>query len=198
MRNGRMLKVEPVERRVFRAEHVTEGKIAVDEDRSTPIFSPYAGRVTKLLAQPGRRGEARPAAVHHRSHRHGAGAERFHCRGHRAQQGALAALACRDHRKAHEQPLSRTRRSRCKEVEQAQAALVAAQNDMRSAETALEAVRNRLRILGKTDDEITDLPEDRQDQRRDPDLRADRRERSCSARSGPGSMSATARPIRCS
>jgi hypothetical protein len=27
---------------------VTEGKIAVDEDRSTPVFSPYAGRVTKL------------------------------------------------------------------------------------------------------------------------------------------------------
>ncbi|MFX8999732.1 efflux RND transporter periplasmic adaptor subunit, partial [Acinetobacter baumannii] len=24
-----------------------------DEDRSTPVFSPYAGRVTKLLAKPG-------------------------------------------------------------------------------------------------------------------------------------------------
>src|SRR5438128_835308 len=35
------LTVEPVQRRVFRSEHVTEGKIAVDEDRSTPIFSPY-------------------------------------------------------------------------------------------------------------------------------------------------------------
>jgi biotin carboxyl carrier protein len=32
---------------------VTEGKIAVDEDRSTPIFSPYAGRVTKLFVKPG-------------------------------------------------------------------------------------------------------------------------------------------------
>jgi membrane fusion protein, heavy metal efflux system len=32
---------------------------------------------------------------------------------------------------------------------------VAAQNDLRAAETALEAVRNRLRILGKTDEEIT-------------------------------------------
>ncbi len=34
-------------RTAFRAEHVTEGKIAVDEDRSTPVFSPYAGRVTQ-------------------------------------------------------------------------------------------------------------------------------------------------------
>ena len=47
------LTVEPVSARAFRAEHVTEGKIAVDEDRSTPVFSPYAGRVTRLLAKPG-------------------------------------------------------------------------------------------------------------------------------------------------
>src|SRR6202165_2751500 len=47
------LTIEPVTERAFRAEHVTEGKVAVDEDRSTPVFSPYAGRVTKLLARPG-------------------------------------------------------------------------------------------------------------------------------------------------
>src|ERR1700676_1099482 len=47
------LTIQPVTERAFRAEHVTEGKIAVDEDRSTPVFSPYAGRVTKLLARPG-------------------------------------------------------------------------------------------------------------------------------------------------
>ena len=46
------LTVEPVAEKVFRAEHVTEGKIAVNEDSSTPIFSPYAGRVTKLLVKP--------------------------------------------------------------------------------------------------------------------------------------------------
>jgi cobalt-zinc-cadmium efflux system membrane fusion protein len=47
------LTVEPVKQLVFRPEHVTEGKIAVDEDRSTLIFSPFAGRVTKLLVKPG-------------------------------------------------------------------------------------------------------------------------------------------------
>src|ERR1035441_6567489 len=47
------LTIEPVTERTFRAETVTEGKIAVDEDRSTPVFSPYAGRVTKLLVRPG-------------------------------------------------------------------------------------------------------------------------------------------------
>ncbi|MFL6793391.1 MAG: efflux RND transporter periplasmic adaptor subunit, partial [Bradyrhizobium sp.] len=47
------LSFQPVTERAFRAEYVTEGKIAIDEDRSTPVFSPYTGRVTKLLARPG-------------------------------------------------------------------------------------------------------------------------------------------------
>src|SRR6478609_3974650 len=47
------LTIEPVKQKTFRAEYVTEGKVAVDEDRSTPVFSPYAGRVTKLLAKAG-------------------------------------------------------------------------------------------------------------------------------------------------
>ncbi|MBV8696692.1 MAG: biotin/lipoyl-binding protein, partial [Bradyrhizobium sp.] len=51
------LSFEPVAERAFRAEHITEGKIAVDEDISTPIFSPYAGRVVKLLVKPSDRVE---------------------------------------------------------------------------------------------------------------------------------------------
>ena len=47
------LTIQPVTERGFRAEHMTEGKIAIDEDRSTPVFSPYAGRVTRLLVRPG-------------------------------------------------------------------------------------------------------------------------------------------------
>src|SRR5450432_754866 len=47
------LTVQLVEQRIFLSENITEGKIAVDDDHSTPIFSPYAGRVTRLLAKPG-------------------------------------------------------------------------------------------------------------------------------------------------
>ncbi|ABQ35541.1 hypothetical protein BBta_3448 [Bradyrhizobium sp. BTAi1] len=46
------LSIDEVTDRIFRAEHITEGKIAVNEDSSTPVFSPYAGRVVKLLAKP--------------------------------------------------------------------------------------------------------------------------------------------------
>ncbi len=48
-----MLKVEPVAMRSFRSELFTEGKIAINEDLATPVFSPYAGRVTRLAAKPG-------------------------------------------------------------------------------------------------------------------------------------------------
>src|SRR3569623_1447914 len=47
------LTVMPASQIVFRAEHITEGKISIDEDRSTQVFSPYTGRVTKLLVRPG-------------------------------------------------------------------------------------------------------------------------------------------------
>src|SRR5258708_1329006 len=47
------LTVQPIEQYAFRSEFVTEGKIAIDENRATRIFSPYAGRVKRLLLEPG-------------------------------------------------------------------------------------------------------------------------------------------------
>jgi cobalt-zinc-cadmium efflux system membrane fusion protein len=44
-----------------------------------------------------------------------------------------------------------------KDLQQAEAQLAAAENDMRSTDTALEAARIRLRILGRTDAEISEL-----------------------------------------
>src|SRR6202012_3667113 len=49
-----------------------------------------------------------------------------------------------------------------KDWQQAQGDLVGAQNDMRSAETAVEAARNRLRILGRTDQQIAAFEQTRQ------------------------------------
>jgi cobalt-zinc-cadmium efflux system membrane fusion protein len=44
-----------------------------------------------------------------------------------------------------------------KDLEQAQSDLVQTQGDLRAAEITLAAVRNRLRILGRSDEEIADL-----------------------------------------
>src|SRR3954466_4558241 len=148
------LVTEPVTERTFRAEHVTEGKIAVDEDRSTPVFSPYAGRVTKLLARPGDQVTQAQALFVIEA------ADNV-----QAQNDFIAAVSSLTKAKsaldlAHIQD----RRARdlfegkaipLKDYQQAQANLIQAQNDQRSAETALEAARNKLRILGLTDDDIT-------------------------------------------
>jgi membrane fusion protein, heavy metal efflux system len=47
------LKIVPVQLTSFQTEHTTEGKIANDDDATTPVFSPYSGRVTKLFAGAG-------------------------------------------------------------------------------------------------------------------------------------------------
>ena len=51
----RDLGLRPVTIRAFRSERTTEGNIAIDDDLTTPVFSPYSGRVTKLIARLGDR-----------------------------------------------------------------------------------------------------------------------------------------------
>jgi cobalt-zinc-cadmium efflux system membrane fusion protein len=148
------LTVEPVSQHVFRAENITEGKIAVDEDRSTPVFSPYAGRVTRLLARAGEHVvQGQPLLVIEATDTV------------QSQNDFVAAVAALN--KARSQlELAQLQDKRAKDLfegkaaplkdyQQSQATLIGAQNDMRSAETALEASRNRLRILGFNDEAIT-------------------------------------------
>jgi multidrug efflux pump subunit AcrA (membrane-fusion protein) len=44
------LKIEPVTKMEFRTEHITEGRIALNGDKTTQVFSPYSGRVVKVMA----------------------------------------------------------------------------------------------------------------------------------------------------
>src|SRR6202790_697567 len=44
------LTVELVQTHGFVSEELTEGKIAVNGDRATPVYSPYSGRVTRVIA----------------------------------------------------------------------------------------------------------------------------------------------------
>ena len=47
------LKVVDVQTRTFRTEQITDGNIAINEDTNTPVFSPYSGRVTRVIAKLG-------------------------------------------------------------------------------------------------------------------------------------------------
>ena len=148
------LTIEPVSARSFRAEHVTEGKIAVDEDKSTPVFSPYAGRVTKLLAKPGDSVRAgQPLFTIEAADNVGAQNDFISAiTGLNKAKSQLDLATIQDKRA---KDLSEGRAIPLKDYQQTQATLLQAQNDQRSAETALEAARNRLRFLGFTDEAIT-------------------------------------------
>jgi cobalt-zinc-cadmium efflux system membrane fusion protein len=149
-------KIEPVRLVSFRPEQVTEGNIAIDDDLTTPVFSPFSGRVIKLITKLGDRVEP--------------GAPLFEIQASefvQAQNDLITALANlqtarsqlaqaqTNEKRTHELYLAQG--GALKDWQQAQTDLVTAQNTVRSDEIALHAVRNRLRILGKDDKEIASL-----------------------------------------
>ena len=151
----------PVIHKTFRLEFATEGKIAVNEDRATPVFSPYAGRVMMLQARPGDTVAA--------------GEPLFVIEATDTVQGLndfITALATMNSARSklnlaeivekRADNLYAGKAVPLKDWQQAQADLAAAQNDMRASETAVEAVRNRLRILGRSEEEIARFRETRQ------------------------------------
>src|ERR1700686_702936 len=154
------LTIEPVIERSFRAETVTEGKVAVDEDKSTPVFSPYAARVMKLLARPGDNvTQGQPLFVIE-------AADTV-----QAQNDFVAAIAALNKAKSA-LDLAQIQDTRAKDLfegkavplkdyQQSQANLIQAQNDKRSSQTALEATRNKLRILGFNEEAISAFQEKR-------------------------------------
>ncbi|MET0876989.1 MAG: efflux RND transporter periplasmic adaptor subunit [Tardiphaga sp.] len=148
------LTIEPVTAHAFRAEHVTEGKIAVDEDKSTPVFSPYAGRVTKLLAKPGDSvKQGQPLFVIEAADTVQAQNDFVAASSSLNKAKSQFELATIQDKRAKD--LFEGRAVPLKDYQQSQATLFQAQNDLRSAETAVEASRNRLRILGLTEEAIT-------------------------------------------
>jgi cobalt-zinc-cadmium efflux system membrane fusion protein len=150
------LKIAPVASATFRTEQVTDGKIALNGDKTTPVFSPYSGRVTKVLAHLGdnvKQGQPLLAID----------ATEF------VQGQNDLVVAVNLVKTAHAQvTLAQTNEQRkhalfdakggsLQDWQQSQSDLIAAQNALRSADTALALVRNRLRILGKSDTEISSL-----------------------------------------
>ena len=152
------LTIQPVTERAFRAEHVTEGKIAVDEDRSTPVFSPYAGRVIKLLARPGESvTQGQPLFVIEAADTVQAQNDLIATMTGLNKARSALDLAQLQHKRAKD--LFEGKAVPLKDYQQAEATLIQAQNDLRSTQTALEAARNKLRILGFTDEAISTFQE---------------------------------------
>ena len=149
-------KIEPVRLLSFRPEQVTEGNIAVDDNLTTPVFSHYSGRVIKVIAALGDVVEpGAPLFVIHASEFVQAQNDLITALANLQTARSQLSMAQTTEKRAHELYLAQG--GALKDWQQAQTDLTTAQNTVRADEIALHAVRSRLRILGKTDQEIASL-----------------------------------------
>ena len=157
----RSLRIEPVTSRDFRPERMAEGRIAYNDDRSTPMLSPYTGRVMRAFARVGDRVEA-GAPLYEIETPDVTGAANELLGALDNVQKATVALAQARREDAREVSLFSARAASHRDVEQARAAAAAAESDLRSANAMAEANRDRLRVLGRTPAQITEIERTRQ------------------------------------
>ena len=158
---SRQLTVVPVENYLFRVQKPAIGQIAFNEDASTVVLSPFAGRVTRLIAKIGdnvKRGDPlfeidSPEVV-------------------QAQTDLIAALQSLGKAKSQmalakrvldrQTSLLADRATAQRDVDQAQNDFAAAQSDLTTAEGSLTAARNRLRVIvGRDLEEIERVERER-------------------------------------
>src|SRR5713226_3708294 len=155
------IKLDQVDTRSFRAEKIATGKIGFNEDVMTPVFSPYTGRIIRLIAKPGdavRRGATlfeidTPDLVQAEQDLIAAGI---------AVSRAKTALGLATKAEDRQHRLYLNKAVALKDWEQAEADLTNAERDLHSAQSAVAAAGSRLRVFGKTDAEIANVENERQ------------------------------------
>jgi membrane fusion protein, heavy metal efflux system len=147
------LKIQPVKDRVFQNAAESDGKIAINEDLVTPVFSPYTGRVTRLMVKAGdtvKRGDPLFAVQATEL----AQAQNDLITAVAGLRTARAQLTLAETNEKRQHALYQAQGAALKDWQQAQVDLATAEGGLNGAQIALAAVRSRLRILGKNDDEI--------------------------------------------
>jgi membrane fusion protein, heavy metal efflux system len=145
----------------FREAKLATGKIAFNEEFMTPVFSPYAGRVMRVLAKPGevvKQGSLllelyTPDLVQAESDLIGNATVTL------AKAKNALTLAHRHEERQHQLYLDQA--VALKDWQQAQADVHNAEHDVRAAEAALLAARDKLRAFGKSDAAIAKLEQGR-------------------------------------
>jgi membrane fusion protein, heavy metal efflux system len=150
------LTIEPVREQPLTVERDTTGKISFNEERLTPVYTPYAGRVLEVLATKGvavRSGQPllvleSPELVTVQNDLAAARSELS-----KAKIGLDAArVAAERARNLHTQGAIAT-----KDMQQAETELARAQDEQRRALAALAAMEHRLALFGKKPAEIARL-----------------------------------------
>lgn len=137
----------------FQDEQDTDGKIATNDDRTTPVFSPYTGRVTRVFVQAGavvKKGQPLFAVE---------GSEFVQAQNdlgaaQASEQSAEVQVKAARADEARLDQLYKADGASLKDWQQSQATVAAAEASLRSAQVAMAAVQNRLKIYGESDREI--------------------------------------------
>lgn len=133
------LKVESVKTVSFSTQENTDGKIALNTDAMTPVFSPYSGRIVRVFVSTGdhvKEGEPLLAVVSIEYND--------------AQNELRNAQAQYDLAKANEARKHSSYEAKGASLQDWQQA----QTDLATADSALLAARNHLRVFGKSDADI--------------------------------------------
>ncbi len=141
------LKVQRVTSQNFAPTVETEGRIALDEDLSTPVFSPYSGRVTRVLARAGEVVQAGTPLFAIRSTEL-AQAQNDMISGVATLRTARAQLDLARTNETRQHTLYLGHGAALKDWQQSRVDLATAQGGLNTAEIAVSAVRSRLAILG--------------------------------------------------
>ncbi len=139
---------------------VTDGQVATNDDTTTPVFSPYSGRVTRLIARLGDHVEKGQSlmtvdateAVQARNDLIAAVD---------ALEAATAQNEVATKNEDRQRQLYLGQSAALKDWQQAQSDLATARATLRTAQTALALQRNKLRILGIGEREIATLEKTR-------------------------------------
>ena len=150
------LQVVKVESYSFRVERSAIGQIAFNEDASTIVLTPFSGRVTRLIARVGDRVKSGDPLLEIDSPEQVPPQNEF-IAAQTARNKARSQLSLAQTVEKRARDLYEGKAAPFKELQQAEANLAAAENDMRSADTAFDAARIRLRILGRSETEIVAL-----------------------------------------
>ncbi|NNM79560.1 MAG: efflux RND transporter periplasmic adaptor subunit [Gallionella sp.] len=133
------LKTAPVLAMSFRSEEITDGVIAYNDDTTTPVFSPYSGQVTRVIAKLGdavKKGDPLMAV---------AATEFAQSRSNLLVAHAQVTLATANEKRLH--GLYEAKAAALKDWLQSQ-------SDLATAKANLLSARNQLSILGKSEEEI--------------------------------------------
>ncbi len=136
------LKFATVQSMAFQAADETDGKIAANDEHTTPVFSPYSGRVTRIFVKPG-------DTVHAGTPLFAVNASEF-VQGQADLATAAAQVKLTQAAEERQHELYKANGAAQKDWQQSQA-------DLAAAQVSLAAARNRLRVLGQSDAQIAAL-----------------------------------------